>query len=69
VKKMATLSDHVTAVQAAITAAYEDGYILQGWPDDYDGIPTQVDLVFVKNRRINGVMRNEQQAKITAVYL
>jgi hypothetical protein len=67
---MATLSDHVAAVQAAIMAAYEDGYLLQGWPDDYSGGATLVDLMFVKNKRgADGVMRNEERARIETVYL
>lgn len=67
---MATLSEHVASVQAALRAAYDDGYLFQGWPDDYDGGATMVDLMFVKNLRgSDGVMRNIERAKIETVYL
>ena len=67
---MATLSEHVAAVQAAIQAAREDGYLFQGWPDDYDGFASMVDLMFVRNKRgEDGVMRNVERAKIDTVYL
>jgi hypothetical protein len=67
---MATLSEHVASVRAALQAAREDGYLLQGWPDDYDGGATQVDLMLIKNLRgKDGVMRNVERGKIETVYL
>lgn len=68
VRTMATLSEHVKAVEDALTAAYADGYLFQGWPDDYDNA-TMVDLMFVKNKRgDDGVMRNIERARIETVY-
>ena len=64
-----TLDEHVAAVQAALGAAREDGYLLQGWPDDYNN-PSMVDLMFVRNKRgEDGVMRVESRAKIDEVYI
>jgi len=64
------VNEHAYAIQAAIQAAYDDGYLLQGWPDDYDTRASQVDLMLVCNRRgEDGVMRNVGRAKIETMWI
>jgi hypothetical protein len=64
-----SLSEHVTAVQAALGAARLDGYLLQGWTDDYHNDSFGVDLMLIRNRRgLDGVMRNEERALIERVW-
>jgi len=66
---MATVSEHVAAVQAALQAARDDGYLFQAWPD-VGHIDSHVDLMLIRNKRgSDGVMRNEERAKIGTVYI
>jgi len=67
---MATLTEHVAAVQAAIRAAYEDGYLFQGWSDIYLEETVHVDLMLIRNERgEDGVMRNVERAEIGTVWI
>lgn len=66
---MATLSEHVAAVQAAIGEARAEGYLFQVWPDSYNDLES-VDLIFVRNKRgEDGVMRVDRKAVIETVYV
>ncbi len=69
-QRTATLSEHVAAIQAAIKAAREDGYLLQGWTMDWFEDSVEVDLMLVRSKRgKDGVMRNESMALIEKVYI
>jgi hypothetical protein len=64
-----SLSEHVAKIQAALEAAREDGYLLQGWTDGYHNDSVGVDLMLIRNKRgDDGVMRNEERALIGKVW-
>jgi len=63
-------SEHAAAIKAAIEAARQEGYPLQGWTMDYFEDSVEVDLMLVRNKRgDDGVMRNESMALIEKVYI
>ena len=71
---MATLSEHVAAVQAAIQAAREDGYLL-GWDFDHDysvdyPLVEEVSLSLYRNRRgEDGIMRQVERELVLEAYV